>query len=262
MAKTLSKRQTISVVIMTKNYEHKIEEALKSATWADEIVIWDGYSTDKTLEICRRYTDKIHQSPWSGSFSIERNQATSRAAMDWCLHIDPDERITPKLRDAILRILSEQGSHKAYEFRKKNFFLGHWMRFGGWYHYSLHFFKKGDATYKGKVHENLKVQGTIGKIEAPLEHYPFESVSEMVTRHNRYSSLEAREELSTHGNFTDKKLMYELKKMPLKRFFKFYIKKKAFLDGKHGLFFSILFAWVHFINWAKVWELSHTQASS
>ncbi len=250
-------RQTVSAVIMTMNCENLIEGTLKSvASWVDEIVVLDGFSSDRTIEICRRYTDKVFQNKWDKKrFSTERNLGTSKATSDWCLHIDPDERATLEFRDEVLALLHNGSPHNAYQFKKKNFFMGHWMKYGGWYHYSLHFFRRGKARYEGIIHESLKVDGSIGKIEAPVEHYPFTSFGQFIARHNWYSQKEAEEELEVKGVLPEKEIWYELKKKPLKRFIKFYIRKKGFLDGIYGLIFSVLYAWVHFLNWAKYWEL-------
>ena len=252
-------RETITAVIMTKNSEDLVEGTLKSvAGWVDEIVVIDGFSTDRTVEICRRYTDKVFQNQWDGyRFCTERNLGIERAGSDWCIHIDPDERATPEFREEVLKILGNGSKYDAYEFRKKNYFLGHWMRYGGWHHYSRHFFRKNKAHYEGVIHESLKVDGRIGKIEAAIEHYPFTSIKQFVTRHNGYSAREARSALEEKGALTDRELEFELKKKPLKRFLKFYVRKKGFLDGMHGFIFSVLFAWVHFLNWAKYWELTN-----
>lgn len=248
--------ESISAVIMTKNSAQWVEGTLRSvADWVDEIIVIDGYSTDGTVDLCRQYGAKVTQNKWDGyRFCTERNLGTSKATKDWCLHIDPDERATRQFKDAVLKLLRDGTDFDAFEFRKKNYFLGHWMRHGGWYHYSLHLFRRGKATYKGVIHESLIVDGRVGRLEAAIEHYPFESISQFVQRHNGYSLREAQAK-AEEGGIDDKQLRYEIKTKPLKRFFKFYLKKKGFLDGRHGLIFSILFAWVHFINWAKTWEI-------
>lgn len=252
-----AQRETIAAVIMTKNGEDLVEGTLKSVRdWVDEIVVLDGYSTDRTVEICRRYTDKVYQNRWDGyRFCTERNLGTSKATADWCLHIDPDERATPEFRDAALRFLASGSPHAAMEFRKKNFFLGRWMKHGGWYHYSLHLFRRTKAHYDGVIHERLIVDGTVGRLEAPIEHYPFTSIGQFVRRHNGYSSREASQLLEEQGRLPAQRVDYEIRRKPLKRFFKFYVRKRGILDGVHGFVFSVLFAWVHFINWAKYWEL-------
>ncbi len=259
-----SGRETVCAVIMTKNYEDLVEGTLKSvASWVDEIVVIDGFSTDRTVEICRRYTDKIYQNRWDGyRFCTERNLGTSKATADWCFHIDPDERATPEFRDAVLKILEKGTPHAAFEFRKKNFFLGHWMRRGGWYHYSLHFFRRTKARYEGVIHETLVVDGSVGKIEAPVEHFPFTSIQQFVTRHNGYSVREAKAVMEERGILPEKEISFNIRRKPLKRFLKFYFRKRGFLDGIHGFIFSVLFAWVHFLNWVKYWELTQRENPS
>ncbi len=257
-------RQTVSAIIMTKNCEDLVEGTLKSvADWVDEIVVIDGFSTDRTVEICRQYGAKVFQNRWDGyRFCTERNLGNEKATSDWCFHVDPDERATPQFRDAVLKILAKETPYSGYEFRKKNYFLGHWMRRGGWYHYSLHFFRRGKAYYDGVIHESLIVNGKIGRIEAPVEHYPFTSISQFVNRHNGYSSREALAEREEHAVLPDAKIQFEMRKKPLKRFAKFYFRKQGYLEGVYGFIFSVLFAWVHFINWAKYWELTRQAGSS
>jgi hypothetical protein len=250
-------RETVAAVIMTKDCEGLVEGTLKSvAGWADEIVVIDGFSKDRTVEICRRYTDKVFQNRWDGyRFCTERNLGNAKASADWCFHVDPDERATPEFKRAVTKLLESRPRENAFEFRKKNYFLGRWMRRGGWFHYSLHLFRRGKATYEGVIHESLKVDGPVGRLEAAVEHYPFVSISQFVLRHNGYSKREALAMKETHGAIPEKEVLFNLKSKPLKRIFKFYVKKRGFLEGRHGLVFSALFAWVHFVNWAKYWEL-------
>ncbi|HTL70442.1 MAG TPA: glycosyltransferase family 2 protein [Candidatus Eisenbacteria bacterium] len=250
-------RETLAAVVMTKDCEDLVEGTLRSvAGWADEIVVIDGFSKDRTVEICRKYTDKVFQNKWDGyRFCTERNLGNAKASADWCFHVDPDERATPEFRRAVTRLLESKPGENAFEFRKKNFFLGRWMRHGGWFHYSRHLFRRGKATYDGVIHESLKVDGGVGKLEAPVEHYPFVSISQFVERHNGYSKREALALKESHGSISERETLFNLKSKPVKRFFKFYFKKKGFLEGAHGLVFSTLFAWVHFVNWAKYWEL-------
>jgi glycosyltransferase involved in cell wall biosynthesis len=242
---------------MTKNAESLVEGTLKSvADWVDEIVVIDGFSTDRTVEICRRYTDKVLQNHWDGyRFCTERNLGTQHATSDWCLHIDPDERATPGFKEEVLRMLQHGSSHDAFEFRKRNYFMGRPMRHGGWYHYSLHLFRRGKAHYDGVIHETLKVEGSIGRMESAVEHFPFTGISQFVERHNGYSKREGLAKFEECGILSEAEVEFQLKKKPLKRFFKFYVRKAGFLEGIHGLVFSVLFAWVHFINWAKYWEV-------
>lgn len=248
-------KKRLTALILTKDEEPRIKRCLDSVTWADEIVVVDGYSTDRTVDICKEYQAKVVQHRFEGSFDIDCNIGIDNSSGDWILKLDADDVAAESLKNDIEKVLEDDRGYSAFKFRRKNFFLGHFMRYGGWYHYSLHFFKKGKARYKGHVHETLIVDGKIGQLEGDCEHYPFESISQFIERHNSYSNIEAQKILDTQGILDKKTIRCNLTIKPLKRFFKFYIKKKGFLEGIYGLIFSILFTWVHFLNWAKYWEM-------
>jgi glycosyltransferase involved in cell wall biosynthesis len=249
----------LSAVILTKNEEGKIKNCLESITWVDEIVIVDGFSTDKTVEICKQYNAKIIQHAFEGDFGQERNIGIDNASGDWVLQLDADDVVTQGFRQVARKILEEEGEFVAYKFLRKNFFMGHFMRYGGWYHYSLHFFKKGFARYQGKVHHDLIVNGTIGVLNEEIEHYPFDNFSQFIERQNRYTNLEAKEIVDLERYINEKNISYNIRIKPVKLFWKFYVKKKGFKEGMHGFIFSVLFAWVHFLKWVKVWEKLYSQ---
>lgn len=248
-------RKKLTALLIVKNEEKRIRPCLDSVKWADEIVVVDGFSTDKTVDICNEYGAKVLQHKFEGGFDIDCNIGIDNSSGDWILKLDADEVVTEGLKKDIEKVLEDDGGYCAFKFKRKNFFLGHFMRHGGWYHYSLHFLKRGRARYKGHVHETLIVDGEIGQLEGDCEHYPFNSLTEFIDRHNRYSNIEAQKIMDEQGVLDKKTVKYNLKIKPLKRFWKFYVKKKGFLEGYYGLVFSILFAWVHFLNWAKYWEM-------
>ena len=251
-------RQKLSVVIITKNAADKVRNCLESVKWADEVVIVDGGSTDGTIEIAREYTDKIVSSEFQG-FGEERNKGTKEAKGDWILQLDADEVVTDAFRSRLQRIIEgEDEGCVSFKFRRKNIFMGKTMMRGGWYHYSAHLFKKGLAHYEGDIHEKLIVNGRQGKMEEGVEHYPFFSVSEFIERQNRYTTLQANEMFKENKDIPIKEVMYNLRVKPRKLFWKMYVRKRGLMEGRHGLIFSILFAWVHFMKWAKYWELQKT----
>ena len=129
------------------------------------------------------------------------------------------------------------------------------MRTGGWYHYSLHFFRRGKARYQGRVHHDLIVDGSIGILEAPIDHIPFHSFEQFIDRQNRYTTLEARELVDLHGVFSERELRYQMTRKPMKLFWKMFVKKWGFREGMTGFLFAGLYAFVHFLKWAKVWEI-------
>ncbi len=250
-------RLKLSIVILTKNIKDKVRNCLESVKWVDEIVVVDGQSTDGTDEIAREYTDKVISSKFEG-FGNERNKGTEASSGDWVLQLDGDEVVTPEFRARIERLLKgdDDDGCVSFKFRRKNIFLGRVMMHGGWYHYSSHFFRKGFARYEGDVHEKLVVNGKQGYLEEGVEHYPFYSVSELVIRQDRYTSIQANEMYRDDKNIPLKKVVYNIRVKPLKLFWKMYVKKKGYKENVHGLVFSMLFAWVHFLKWAKYWEMT------
>ncbi|MBI4323280.1 MAG: glycosyltransferase family 2 protein, partial [Candidatus Omnitrophica bacterium] len=250
-----SERARLSVVLITKNEEARIARCLESVRWADEWIVVDGQSTDRTVEICRQYGAAVITHPFCGDFGHERNLGNDAAAGDWILQLDADDVVSRPLRAQIERILREGSPYAAYKFRRKNWFLGHEMRYGGWYHYYPHLFRRGQAYFEGRVHHLLRAAGPLGTLEGELEHRPFDSLEQFVARHNRYTSLEAQELWDHHGPASMKLLRYQLAQRPLKLFWKMYVKKQGFREGWHGWVFAVLFTWVHVIKWAKYWEL-------
>ena len=244
----------LSVCLITKNAEDKVETCLKSvAGWADEVLVLDGESTDRTVEICKKYTDKIFIKPFSGSFSEERNFLARQAQGEWILHLDADERVPEEFKKEFEE-KSKNLNVACYKTLRKNFFLGKAMIYGPWYHYIHILHRKKQAHFIGKVHERLQVQGEIGIFDSPIEHYPFHSISEFMTRQNRYTSLCAEEIFETHGKLPWKKIRKHFYYKPAKLFYKNYVRKKAYKEGFHGLVFSALYSFEHFLKWAKYWE--------
>jgi len=251
------KRETLSAALMVKNAEKKVRACLESVKWADEIIVVDGQSTDKTVEICREYTDKIYVNEFGGDFGNERQFAADKASCDWVLELDADEVVSEGMRKEIEKILAgeKDAGYAAFKFKRKNYFLGHFMEYGGWYCYYLIFFKKARAHYDGRVHHTLTVDGEIGEIDADLLHFPVDDLHEFIERHNRYTTLEAEELVAKRGVISEKELRRHLIIKPLKFFWKTYVRKKAYKEGFYGLVFAVYFAFYDFLRWAKYWQI-------
>lgn len=244
----------LAVVVLTKNAENKIENCLKSVHgWADEIVVVDGESTDNTLSICKKYTNQVFSRPFK-SFSDDRNFGAGQTQSEWILQIDADEIIPSSFKDKFETIRNNP-SFSAYKTRRKNFFLGHPMENGPWYHYIHILYLKESAYFYGLVHERLKVRGDVGILEAEIEHYPFNTISEFMSRQNRYTTLAAQELFETRGLLPWKEVRRNLFYKPFKLFWKLAIVKKGHRDGIVGIIFSMLYAFEHFLKWIKYWEL-------
>lgn len=241
----------ISAIIITKNEEKMIEECLKSLAFCDEIIIIDSGSIDNTKGICQKYTDKIFPSD-TGNFSEMRNLGAERAKGEWLLYIDADERIDDKLQKKMLERLKAQ-DFDGYEIKRKNNFLGHWMKSGGWENEYLLRLMKKDKLKKwfGRLHETAEVEGKIGKIEAPILHFSHRDLSSMVEKTNEWSEFEAD---LRHDN--------KHPEMTVLRFFKLFyqelltrlIIKKAWKDGVVGIIEAIYQSYSLLITYFKLWE--------
>lgn len=251
-------RQRLSVVILTKNEEVNIAECIESAKWADEVVVVDDNSTDATVEIARRYTNKILLRPLDGNFASQRNAGTDIASGDWILQMDADERITGGLKAKISELLEKDNPDSAFRFTRLNYFCGMPLRHGGEdSHKPLRLFKKGKARFVGeKIHEVLSVDGPIGEIDAVMDHYNFSDISHYVLTQDFYTGLEARALCERSGIISKSRLKSELRFGPTKLFLKIYLRKKGYKDGYRGLIFAALSAWRRFLIYAKYWEMN------
>jgi glycosyltransferase involved in cell wall biosynthesis len=250
----MPKGYSLTAVVLTFNSQDKIANCLNSLKgWADEIIVVDGQSRDNTLEISRNLGAIVYSHPFLGSFAQERNFGSDKAKSEWILQLDSDEIVTSEFKMQCNTILP-QTNFCAFKFMRKNSFLGHAFTYGGWYHWSQHLYKKGFARYEGRVHEKMLVNGKTGEIAADVLHFPFDNLVDFVNRQNRYTELQAQDIIDTEKVLNDKVIKYNLSWKPLKLFKKMYLNKKGYKEGMHGLVFSILFAWVHFLKWAKVWE--------
>ena len=181
----------LTAVILTKNEEDKIARCIESVKWADEVLVIDDESTDKTREIVQKLEVRVVINKSNGNFDAQRNIGIDNAKYDWILQMDADEIVTPLLRDKIRGMLNNPGNFSAFKFWRKNYFLGHFMQYGGEYDYWLRLFRKDKARYVGAdIHEKLKVDGKVGIINADIEHFAFSSVAQFIQRQNYYSSFD------------------------------------------------------------------------
>lgn len=241
---------SVSVVLVTKNEEVNIEDALRSVSDAQEIVVVDSFSTDQTVEICKKYTDNVFQHSWEG-FARQKQKAVDYAAGPWVLILDADERVTPPLKAEILQSISDTDNAGFY-LPRKNFFLGRWIRNSGWWpDHTLRLFRKEMGRLQlREVHEKVVVNGKAGYLKNPLEHYTYRSISDYVERMERYSTLAAKEILKKSGRAG----IYSLTVRPAATFLKMFVLRRGFLDGLHGFVLAMLYSCYTFLKYAKTWE--------
>lgn len=248
------KKETIAAVIIAKDEEKRIVPCLESVKWCDEIVVVDDMSTDDTRAICRRFRANVVAHPLNEDYAMQRNIGVDNSNSSWILQLDADERVSPGLKRDIKRILADNSNVAAYRLYRKNYFLGKFMRHGGWYERQIKLFRRGKARYVGPIHEQLKVDGKVGELESQLEHYPFRSISEFIERQLYYAGLESKFLYQERGKVDLKEVKYHIILKPMKLFCKLFIKKQGFKDGMHGFIFSILNAWRHFAIWSIYWN--------
>mgnify|MGYP001587085651 FL=1 len=246
----------VSVTVITWNEEERLRPCLLSVAWADEIIVVDAESTDKTVQVAREFTDRIWTRPWPG-FAVQKNFALEQAAGEWVLSLDADEQVTPELREEIERVIAADGPADGYAMPRKNFFWGAWVRHGRLYpDYQRRLFRRGSGRFVERaVHESVEIQGSVGRLEAPLLHYSYRSLEEFIQRSNRYSTL-AAEEWIRQGRGV-RPIDFVLR--PLGRFLSMYLLHRGFLDGWRGLLLAGLYAHYVFLRTAKVWEIGHAR---
>lgn len=243
----------ISVVIITHNEEKNIRRCLENLGWAQEIVVVDSNSTDRTVEIAREYTDKIFLHPFEG-YVRQKNYALDQATSDWVLSVDADEVVTTELLDRIRRIWpAERERYDGFTVNRRSQYLGKWIGRCGWYpDRKLRLFRRQKGRWTGEnLHERVQLEGRVKNLNADLLHYTYDDLADNIERIQRYSTIFAEAQHKRGRRAT----ILDLAIRPAARFFKAYILKRGFLDGRHGLILSTTAAFYVFLKYAKLWEL-------
>jgi glycosyltransferase involved in cell wall biosynthesis len=247
-------RKKISVIIITKSEERNISDCLRSVEWADEIVVVDANSSDRTVELARKFTDKIFVNEWLG-YAAAKNFALEQCNNPWVLWLDADERVTPELAKEIQTTIGLTDSpYRGFEVARRAYYLGKWIRHCGWYPgYVVRLFRNENARFSdSRVHESLQLSGTIGRLKNDLLHFTDENLFHYFSKFNRYTTLAAEDVVEARKKFTLRDLLIR----PPFLFLKMYVLRLGVLDGMHGLVLSLLSAAYVFVKYAKLWELS------
>jgi len=242
----------IAATVITFNEEANIAEALQSLSWADEIIVVDSQSTDRTVEIARRYTDKIFVRPWPG-YAAQKNFAADQAGCDFIFSLDADERVSPELRASIEALKqSDSQKHQAYRIARSSFYLGRRIKHSGWYpDYQVRLYRRDSARWQGDfVHESVKVNGSVGTLPGDLLHYSIKKISEHHQRMDRYTSLAAEEMMARGVEASFARIALS----PIATFIRSYLIKQGFRDGLSGLAIAYFAAYYVFLKNIKLWE--------
>lgn len=225
----------ISTVILTKNEEKNIKDCLKTLLWCNEIIIIDDYSTDKTVKIAKEFKTRVFKRKLNNNFSGQRNFGLEKAKNDWVLFIDADERVSFKLKNEIWQLRQNYILAKnwvGFKIKRQDKFLGKWLKHGETNSVKLlRLAKKSSGKWQGKVHEVWQIKGKTKTLKNPLIHNRKITISQFITRINKYSSLRAEELYNRKTKIN----IFLILIFPLAKFFQNYILKLGFLDGIPGL---------------------------
>ncbi len=241
----------ISATIITLNEEKNIGACLESLDFADEIIVVDSGSSDRTREICLAHPKvRFFERAWEG-YGRQKNLAADLASHDWIFNIDADERVSPRLRESICA--ADVVKCAGFRVARENYFGKRWIRHCGWYpDFNLRFYNKKEGRFSERaVHERLICQGAVGTLAGNLTHYSYEGISDFITRIDRYTALSAAEMVKAGKNPGSFSILLR----PMYTFFRMYILKRGFLEGYTGLLLSILFVQYTFLKYAKAREL-------
>lgn len=240
----------VSATIITLNEADRIEEAIRALDFCDEVVVVDSGSRDATCEIAAGLGARVLTRSWSG-YADQKNFAAGKAAHDWILNVDADERPTPELVGEILRWQTQETSrHAAYSMPRLTNYLGKWIRHSGWYpDRKVRLYDRRLSQWEGNfVHEALVVNGTVGAFAGDLLHYPFRSAADHHERVERYTHLAARAAEDRGQRFS----VFRLVAGPPAAFFRAYVLRAGFLDGWHGLRIAYMGARYVFLREVRV----------
>lgn len=244
----------ISVIIITYNEEDNILDCLEGVKWADEIIIVDSFSRDRTLQICKSYTDKIIQRRWEG-FGFQKQFALEQATSDWVLSIDADERVSRELKDEIVlrkNELDKDGYSIPFEF----YWLGKQLQFGGCgKERHIRFFRREKARFQGLVHEKLSIDGEIGDLRNPIIHVSYKNLEDYFNKFNLYSTMGANQRFKGGRRIPFAFQIFA----SFGDFFYRYLFQMGFLDGMHGFLWASFSSFHRLVKYAKLWEMERAK---
>ena len=242
----------LSAVIITHNEEPNIEAAIKSVSFADEVVVVDSGSTDRTREIAEKLEARVFQHEFEG-YARQKNYALHKCRFAWALILDADERIPESLQAEIKRVLENPGEVKGFSIGRNNYFMGKLIRYSGWQgDRVIRLIAREDASYaESRVHEEMQVRGKVTRLSNKMDHYTYRDLHSYLQKSWNYATLGAYDRYPKHGKVT----AYHLLVKPVWGFMNNYFLKLGFLDGKVGLIIALQHSSYLFNRALKLWRL-------
>lgn len=251
----------LSVAIVTLNEEENLARTLASLSWADEIIIVDSGSTDRTLEIAHSFNAIVIERPWPG-FAEQKNFALAQCTGEWVLSLDADEELSPELQQQIRETLSAQPTVDAFFLKRRNLFLGRWIKHGGFYpDPKLRLFRRNLPSPPQfdprPVHETIRFAGPTATLDFDILHHAYPTLSSYIEHMDRYSSLGAQ--ILVEKGHTCADIFTFFARVIIFPFFGFkwnYFVRLGFLDGREGFLLNLYHGAYSSWKYAKAWELS------
>ena len=248
----MQEKVSLSVIILTKNEEKRIAEAIESVNWADEIIIIDDESKDKTVEIAEKYTDKV----LIKKMDIEgkhRNWAYSQAKNTWVLSLDADERVTDELREEIKAVLKTSPRENGFTIPRRNYIGNYWVKYGGWYPSpQLKLFRKEKFRYEeAAVHPRAFMDDPCGHLKSDLIHYSYKNLEDFLGKLNNQTTREAEKWFLQNKPMRLGRFIWRT----IDRFMRIYIGRKGYKEGFIGFtiaFFAGLYQFVSYLKYREI----------
>lgn len=246
-------KHKVTAIIPAGNEEENIAAAIESVLFADEILVIDSYSTDRTVEIAQQYPVTILQRKFDFP-ARQKNWAMPQASHDWILLLDADERVTPELQEEIKNVLNQDKLEAvAYWVYRTNFFMNKEIRYSGWQDDKvIRLCKKDVCTYKDvKVHEEIIADGPTAFLKNKLEHHTYRGLDHFLEKSYKYATWGAYDRLEKTKNVT----AFHFVVKPFFGFIKKYFLKRGVLDGKVGFILALQYSQFLFLRALKLWRL-------
>ncbi|MEI6668306.1 MAG: glycosyltransferase family 2 protein [Acidobacteriota bacterium] len=249
----------LTATVITFNESANIAAALESVAWADEIVVVDAHSTDDTIDIARRFTDRVVVREWPG-YVAQKNYAASIAAHNWVLSLDADERVTPELAHEIKTLLQDQPRFPGYRVPRLSYYLGRWIRSTDWYpDFQLRLYDRQRARWTGRyVHESVTASGEVGRLRGNLQHVPYRDISHHLATIDRYTTLAARQMFEDGRRVGARQFALH----PPAAFLRNYLARGGVRDGAAGFIISALNSYYVLLKFVKLWEMTKRAAEA
>ncbi len=245
-------RPRVSVCIITKDEERNLPDCLASVRWADEVVVVDSHSRDRTRDLAAASGARVIERDFPGHVE-QKNFAVDAANHDWVLCLDADERLSPELQAAIPRALDRADLPDGFEFARRTFHLGRWILHGGWYpDRKVRLFRRGRGRWGGvNPHDRVRVEGKVERLAGDILHYSYEDLGAHLRQVDFFTTIAAREKRARGERFA----LHRLLLRPPGKFVRMYLLKGGILDGLAGFVVAVTGAYYVFLKYAKLWEL-------